>query len=74
MVQVQCTHPELMQPQMQSTTSSVYKRPAPCVGSKGFAMTMKVKLVVFLLLVSAEAGEHRLFCGVAGCSVRCEVR
>ena len=37
-------------------------------------MTMKVKLVVFLLLVSAEAGEHRLFCGVAACSVRCEVR
>ena len=51
-------------------------------GSKGFAMTMKVKLVVFLLLVSAEAGEHGLLCGVAacghcsvvGCSVRCDVR
>ena len=45
-------------------------------------MSMKVELVVFLLLVSAEAGEHGLFCGVAGCShcsvvgcnVRCDVR
>ena len=51
-------------------------------GSKGFAMAMKVELVVFLLLVSTEAGEHGLFCGVAGCShcsvvgcnVRCDVR
>ena len=45
-------------------------------------MSMKVELVVFLLLVSAEAGEHGLFCGVAGCghysvvgcSVTCDVR
>ena len=45
-------------------------------------MAMKVELVVFLLLVSAEAGEHGLLCGVAacghcsvvGCSVRCDVR
>ena len=50
--------------------------------SKGFAMTMKVELVVFLLLVSADAGEHGLFrgvegcshCSVVGCDVRCDVR
>ena len=49
-----------------------------CINFLTFAMAVKVVAALILLLVSAEAGEHRRWCDVrgggVGCGVRCTVR
>ena len=49
-----------------------------CTQTITFAMAGKVVAALILLLVSAEAGEHRRWCDVrgggVGCGVRCTVR